>query len=195
MDVRNKVFLLAGSLLVCGVAWPQSPNYGVGRPATKAEISAWDIVISPDGKELPPGHGTSKEGAAIYRVKCAGCHGPDGYSKQHAPTLIQSKTPRSKDGEVRCLQPCVNDANVMAVNSPYSTIIWDYINRGMPLGKEGTLKPDEVYSLTAFLLFRNNVIQEDEVMTEKTLPAVKMPNAKGFSIPVWKKGTPRLPGY
>ncbi len=195
MDLRNKVFLLAGTLLVCGVAWSQSPTYGVGRPATQAEISAWDIVISPDGKELPPGHGTSKEGAAIYRVKCAGCHGPDGYSKNHAPTLIQSKTPRSKDGEVRCLQPCVNDANAMAVNSPYSTIIWDYINRGMPLGKEGTLKPDEVYSLTAFLLFRNNVIAEDEEMTEKTLPAVKMPNAKGFSIPVWKKGTPRLPGY
>ena len=195
MDLRNKVLLIAGGLLVCGVAWSQSPNYGVGRPATQAEIGAWDIVISPDGKELPPGHGTSKEGAAIYRVKCAGCHGPDGYSKNHAPTLIQSKTPRSKDGEVRCLQPCVNDANAIAVNSPYSTIIWDYINRGMPLGKEGTLKPDEVYSLTAFLLFRNNVIQEDEVMTEKTLPAVKMPNAKGFSIPVWKKGTPRLPGY
>ena len=195
MDLRNRVFLVAGAFLVCGVAWSQSPTYGVGRPATQVEISAWDIVISPDGKELPPGHGTSKEGAAIYRVKCAGCHGPDGYSKNHAPTLIQSKTPRSKDGEVRCLQPCVNDANTIAVNSPYSTIIWDYINRGMPLGKEGTLKPDEVYSLTAFLLFRNNVIAEDEEMTEKTLPAVKMPNAKGFSIPVWKKGTPRLPGY
>jgi cytochrome c len=65
----------------------------------------------------------------------------------------------------------------------------------MPLGKEGTLKADEVYSLTAFLLFRNNVIGEDEVMTDKTLAAVKMPNAKGFSIPLWKHGTPRLPGY
>jgi hypothetical protein len=195
MDLRNKVFLVAGVLLLGGAAWSQSPTYGVGRPATQTEISAWDIVVSPDGKELPPGHGTSKEGAAIYRVKCAGCHGPDGYSKNHAPTLIQSKTPRSKEGEVRCLQPCVNDANAIAVNSPYSTIIWDYINRGMPLGKEGTLKPDEVYSLTAFLLFRNNVIREDEEMTEKTLPAVKMPNGKGFSIPVWKKGTARLPGY
>jgi hypothetical protein len=195
MDFRKPVLLLAGGLLACGAAWAQSPNYGVGRPATEAEIKAWDIVISPDGKELPPGRGTSKEGAVVYKAKCAGCHGPDGYSKNHAPTLIQSKEPRSKEGEVRCLQPCVNDANAIAVNSPYSTILWDYINRGMPLGKEGTLKPDEVYSLTAFLLFRNNVIAEDEEMTEKTLPAVKMPNAKGFSIPVWKKGTPRLPGY
>jgi hypothetical protein len=195
MDLRNKAFVFAGALLVCGVACAQAPDYGVGRPATKAEISTWDIVISPDGKELPPGRGTSKAGAEIYRVKCAGCHGPDGYSKNHAPTLIQSKTARSPEGAVPCLQPCVNDVNTLGVNAPYATIIWDFINRGMPLGKEGTLKPDEVYSLTAFLLFRNNVIGEDEVMTDKTLPAVKMPNAKGFSIPVWKHGTPRLPGY
>ena len=197
MDLRNRVFLLAGALLVCGVARSQAPDFGVGRPATQAEIRTWDIVISPDGKELPPGHGTSKEGAAIYRVKCAGCHGADGYSKNHAPTLIQSKTARPADsmGMAPCLQPCVNDANTLAVNAPYATIMWDYINRGMPLGKEGTLKADEVYSLSAFLLFRNNVIREDEVMTDKTLAAVKMPNAKGFSIPVWKHGTPRLPGY
>jgi len=195
MGSLNKVFLFAGVLLVCGAAWSQALDYGVGRPATQAEIKAWDIVISPEGKELPPGRGTAKEGAAIYRAKCAACHGADGYSKNHAPTLIPSNTPRSKDGEVRCLAPCVNDSNTMGVNSPYATIIWDYINRGMPLGKEGTLKPDEVYSLTAFLLFRNNVIREDEVMTDKTLPTVKMPNAKGFNVPVWKKDTPRLPGY
>ena len=47
----------------------------------------------------------------------------------------------------------------MALHSPYATVMWDYINRGMPLGKEGTLKPDEVYALTAFLLFKNGVDQ------------------------------------
>ena len=41
--------------------------------------------------------------------------------------------------------------------------MWDYINRGMPLGKEGSLKPDEVYALTAYLLFKNGVIHEDDV--------------------------------
>jgi hypothetical protein len=174
----------------------QSPTYGVGRAPTADEVKAWDIVISPDGKELPPGKGTAKEGATLYRTKgCAGCHGTDGYSKNHAPTLIQSKAKRDKEGEVTCLEPCVNDNNTMPVHSPYATVIWDYINRGMPLGKEGSLKPDEVYSLTAFLLFRNNVIKEDEVMTDKTLPAVKMPNAKGFAIPEWTHGTPRLQGY
>jgi S-disulfanyl-L-cysteine oxidoreductase SoxD len=194
MDLGNRVWLFSGALLACSVAWSQSPTYGVGHPATEAQTKAWDIVISPDGKELPPGQGTAKQGAAIYKVKCAVCHGPDGWSKNHAPTLIQSKEPRPTEGVVTCLGPCVNDANVIARNSPYATIVWDYVNRGMPLGAEGTLKPDEVYSLTAFLLFRNNVIREDEVMNAKTLPAVKMPNPS-FAVPPYTPGKPRLQGY
>jgi S-disulfanyl-L-cysteine oxidoreductase SoxD len=96
-----------------------------------------------------------------------------------------------------CLAPCVNDNNAMALHSPFATVIWDYINRGMPIGKEGTLKPDEVYSLTAFILFKNNVIQENDVMDAKSLPQVKMPNKDGFALPPeeWKHGQPRLQGY
>jgi len=95
-----------------------------------------------------------------------------------------------------CLAPCVNDSNAMAIHSPYATVIWDYINRGMPLGREGSLTPDEVYSLTAFLLYRNDVIKEDEVMDAASLPKVKMPNEKGYALPpAWKHGESRLAGY
>jgi len=96
-----------------------------------------------------------------------------------------------------CLAPCVNDNNVMALHSPYASVMWDYINRGMPLGKEQTLKPDEVYALTAFLLFKNGVIKEDEVMDAQSLPKVVMPNLKGFAMPPepWKHGAPRLQHY
>jgi hypothetical protein len=95
-----------------------------------------------------------------------------------------------------CLAPCVNDANAMALHSPFATTIWDYINRGMPIGKEGTLSANEVYALTAFLLFKNDVIQEDEVLDAQSLPKVKMPNRDGFALPPeWKHGTPRLQGY
>jgi len=84
----------------------------------------------------------------------------------------------------------------MGVHSPFATTIWDYINRGMPLGQEGTLKPNEVYSLTAFLLYKNDVIKEDEVMDADSLPKVKMPNREGFALPpTWKPKTPRLEGY
>jgi len=86
---------------------------------------------------------------------------------------------------------------LMAVSAPFATTMWDYINRGMPLGREGSLKPDEVYSLVAFLLFRNDVIKsEDEVLDQKTLPAIKMPNLSGYTEdPEWKHATPRLANY
>jgi cytochrome c len=65
----------------------------------------------------------------------------------------------------------------------------------MPLGKEGSLTPDEVYALTAFLLYRNDVIREDEVMNAQSLPKVSMPNRNGFAIALWEHGQPRLQGY
>jgi S-disulfanyl-L-cysteine oxidoreductase SoxD len=180
---------------ICPSAWTQSPAYGLGRTPTAEEVRAWDIAISPTGKELPSGHGTAKEGAALYvRKGCAGCHGAMG-SGAHAPTLISNKSGQ-KGSALFCLAPCVNDSNAMGVHSPFATTIWDYINRGMPLGKEGTLTPNEVYALTAFLLYKNNVIKEDEVMDTRSLPAVKMPNRDGFALPPeWKHGTSRLQGY
>jgi len=194
MDWRKAAVAMA----LCGtgvIALAQSPTYGVGRAPTQAEIRAWDIAISPTGKELPQGHGTAKEGAALFVSKgCGGCHGAAGNGGQ-APTLIKS------DGEhhtmaTTCLAPCVNDSNAMAVHSPFATTIWDYINRGMPLGKEGSLKPDEVYALTAYILYKNKVIKEDEVLSAESLPKVKMPNSGGFGLPpAWKHGEPRLQGY
>src|SRR6266853_1660385 len=112
------VFIVA----LCQVGAAQSPTYGVGRTPSAEEVRAWDISISPTGKELPPGHGTGKEGAPLYVQKgCAGCHGRSG-SMAQAPTLIRS------DGTAKsafsCLSPCVNDNNVLALHSPYATVLW-----------------------------------------------------------------------
>jgi hypothetical protein len=193
-----RFFLVTAVLGICQTAWTQSPTYGVGRTPTAEEIRAWDIAISPTGKELPPGQGTAKEGAVLFVQKgCSGCHGATG-SEGPAPTLISRKgvKPVSSMPSMPCLAPCVNDANSMGVHSPFATTIWDYINRGMPLGEEGTLSSNEVYALTAFLLYKNDVIKEDEVMNALSLPKVKMPNRDGFGLPPeWKHGTPRLQGY
>jgi len=189
------VMFLVVSLGMCLIASAQSPTFGVGRTPTAEEIRAWDISISTDGKELPPGHGSAKEGAQLYVQKgCAGCHGRSGSGAQ-APTLIRSDG--ASKSSMPCLAPCVNDANVMALHSPFATVMWDYINRGMPLGKEGTLKPDEVYALTAFLLYKNGVVQEDDVMDARSLPKVAMPNRQGFALPAqeWKPKMPRLQNY
>jgi cytochrome c len=190
----HRLFVGVAILGTVQIAWTQAPNYGVGRSPTAEELRAWDISISPTGKELPDGHGTAKEGAVLYVQKgCAGCHGTNGSSGGHAPTLISNKDAKPSS---MCLAPCVNDANTMSLHSPFATVIWDYINRGMPLGDEGSLAPNEVYALTAFLLFKHDIIKEDEVMNAQSLPKVKMPNREGFALPpAWKHGTPRLQGY
>ena len=193
--VLPKFLLVAMVAVIWHPGWTQSPTYGLGRTPTPEEIRAWDISISPTGKELPPGQGTAKEGAVLYARKgCAGCHGMNG-SGTHAPTLIARPGYHRSPSDF-CLAPCVNDSNAMAIHAPFAATMWDYIHRGMPLGNEGSLQPDEVYALTAFLLFKNGVIQEGEVMNARTLPQVRMPNHNGFALPPeWKPGTPRLQGY
>jgi len=191
-----KVLPLA-AILVVGIASAQGPTYGVGRTPTAEEIKAWDISISPTGKELPAGHGTAKEGEVLFKQKgCAGCHGATGMGAG-APALVKGGPPASatmaKGMEGMHMVP---DTGIMALRSPYAVTIWDYIHRGMPLNREGTLKPDEVYAITAYLLYKNDVIKEDEVMTEQTLPKVNMPNKNGFAdMPQWQHGVPRLAGY
>jgi cytochrome c len=180
---------VAMTLGLSRIARSQSPTFGLGTTPTAEEIRAWDIAIRPDGKELPPGKGSAKEGAELYAQKCAACHGKNGYEGR-APQLIKAD-PAAMTGLPPCLSPCIRGTNVMGIYSPYATVIWDYINRGMPFGKEGSLKSDEVYALTAYLLFKNGVIPENQILTEQTLPQVKMPNRDGYVLPDWKHGAPR----
>ena len=167
----------------------QSPTYGVGRTPTAEEIRAWDISIGPTGEELPPGRGTAKEGERLYRAKgCAGCHGPNGMGGKGSAPILKSKAGPNVELWAR--------GRILPLRSPYAVLVWDYINRAMPLDEEGTLTADEVYSLTAFLLSINGVIPEDTVIDAKSLPNVKMPIGDNYApLPDWKPRTPRLKGY
>src|SRR5437773_9775776 len=192
MRLRSLLLLVIGLMVtgaLCHAAWAQSPTYGLGKTPSAEEMRVWDIAISPDGKELPPGSGSAKEGAPLYTQKCAACHGATG-SGGRAPELIKPTTPATGN-QPPCLSPCIRVANVMAIHSPYATTIWDYINRGMPFGNEGSLTPNEVYAITAFLLYKNGVIPEDQVVDAQSLPQIKMPNRDGYVLPDWKHGTPR----
>ncbi len=182
LSVLPLVMLLGGSALA------QSPTYGVGRTPTAEEIRAWDISISPTGEELPPGRGTVEEGALVYRRKgCAGCHGRTGTGGR-ADRLVKRDAGPDADPW--------NLGRILPIRAPYATVVWDYINRGMPLNREGTLTADEVYALTAYLLYLNDVIPEDKVLDAQSLPRVEMPNRNAFApLPDWKPGRPRLLGY
>ena len=171
--------LVSMVIAAAGVAsQAQSPTYGLGKAPTGEEVRAWDIAVGPEGKELPPGQGTAKEGATIYAQQCAGCHGPTG---------IEGPFDRLVGG-----QGTLNTSRpVKTVGSywPFATTVWDYINRAMPTDRPGSLTPDQVYALTAFLLYRNGIVQESDVMDAQSLPKVRMPNRDGFVAdprPDWK---------
>jgi S-disulfanyl-L-cysteine oxidoreductase SoxD len=188
MGSRNVLLIAFAFVLLVGVSvLTQGATYGVGRTPTAEEIRALDISISPTGEELPPGKGTAKEGGELYRTKgCAACHGAAGVGSI-AP-LLKSKNPSNPDVWAK--------ERILPLRAPFATIVWDFINRAMPLGREGTLTADEVYSLTAYLLFLNALVPEDQVIDAQSLPMVKMPIGDNYGLlPEWKHGTPRLKGY
>lgn len=170
---------LAAALLLATTASPaQSPSYQLGRTPTADEIRSWDIAVGPEGRELPPGSGTAREGAKLYERRCARCHGPaephglvyfDPNERPGAPLVGGQGTLQSK-----------NPVKTVGSYWPFATTLWDYINRAMPRYEAGTLKADEVYAVTAYLLFKNGIIGEGDAMDSKSLPKVRMPNRDGF---------------
>jgi S-disulfanyl-L-cysteine oxidoreductase SoxD len=173
----SRKFLLPVMILaipLAAVVQSQSRAYpNVGTPLSQADIQSFDRMIGPEGKELPPGRGTAKEGAAIYAKRCEVCHGKNGENGLMRSLVIGSPGKPYRGtyyGEER------NGPSYY----PYATIAWDYINRAMPVPEPGSLTPNEVYALVAVLFYWNGIINESDVMDEKTLPKVQMPNRNGF---------------
>ena len=171
------LFLAVGS--ACGIVVraqaPKPPaTFGIGRPATAAEIAAWDIDVGPDGAGLPPGSATSADGAPIYAAKCASCHGATG--KEGPNDRLVGRVPGDEF-------PFARDPRVpRTIGSywPYATTVFDYIRRAMPPTAPGSLSDREVYALTAYLLALNNLIPDDASMDATSLPKVTMPARDRF---------------
>jgi cytochrome c len=158
----------------------QSPKYNVGTPLSQEEIKSFDFMIGPQGQELPAGSGTAKDGAPIFAKRCEVCHGKNGEKG------VLRRLTLGSPGKPY-LGPFKNEEKDSVAYYPFATIVWDYINRAMPVPKPGSLTHEEVYALTAFLLYRNGIIGESDVMDAKTLPKVEMPNRNGFvpAVPVY----------
>lgn len=155
-------------VLGSSAAVAEGPN--LGRPIDPAEIAAWDISVLPDGAGLPPGSGTSIEGARIYAQKCAMCHGENGKGGPYA--AVVGGVPLTGMDTVKTI------ANFW----PYATTVFDFIRRAMPWQQPKTLTNDEVYALTAYILALNKLVGEHDPMNAETLPKVRMPNRDGFII-------------
>src|SRR5579863_6495957 len=158
MRFHFSLLVPAVALAACFTAAAQTPDYiNVGRAPTAQEVQAMDIAIGIDGKELPPGSGNAKAGAALFAQKCAACHGENQEGSAQAPALVGGK------GTLTSLHPKMTAGSYW----PFATTIFDYIRRAMPRYQEGSLKADEVYSLTAFILFRNDISKEDDRSEER----------------------------
>ena len=161
------------SIVVALLAWGAfaQEGPGLGVEATPQEVAAWDISIAPDGEGLPAGSGSALEGGPIYALQCLVCHGEEGGGQLNDVLVGGHGT---LDGP----------APLKTVGSfwPYATTIFDYIRRAMPYLQPQSLTNDEVYALTAYLLFLNGIIDEEAVLDARTLPEVRMPNRDNFVL-------------
>ena len=147
----------------------QGPN--LGHEATPAQIAGWDISVGPDGAGLPPGRGTAATGAAVYEQKCQSCHGAKG-AGQPNDRLVGGQGTLTGRTPVRTI----------GSYWPYATTVFDYVRRSMPYTQPQSLRDDEVYAVTAYLLNLNGIIGDNDEMNAQTLPKVKMPNQPNFII-------------
>lgn len=150
----------------------EAGHYGYGSVATPDEISGWDIDIRPDGVGLPPGGATPEEGEMLYEEKCATCHGSFGEGVGRYPVL--------SGGEGTLTEP--RPEKTVGSFWPYASTLWDYIHRAMPFAEPQSLSDDEVYAITAYVLYLNDLIEYDFEVTQQSLATIEMPNKDGFYV-------------
>ena len=174
--VSTAIWIAAG---VLGAAQSGVPIAAIGHAPQASAVAERDLTVFPDGRGLPPGQGSAREGRVIFATHCAACHGANGEGSNDFPRLV---------GGVGTLK---TSSPVLTVGSywPYATTLWDYNRRAMPYTQPGLLTNAEVYAVTAYLLHMNGIIQENDVLDARSLAAVRMPNRDGFvrdARPDWR---------
>jgi cytochrome c5 len=152
---------------------PAKPQIALGKPVSEVDIAPWNIDIqTPTGVGLPPGRGTVAQGKAVYEARCASCHGADAKGGPQYGTMVGG------------IGSFTTDKRVLTPGSmyPYAPILFDYIRRAMPMDRPQSLIPDEVYAVSAYLLYLNGLVPADAVMDANSLPQVQMPNRNGFIV-------------
>ena len=145
-------------------------HYGYGKDASPAEVAGWDIDIRPDGLGLPPGSATPEDGEMMYEDKCALCHGSFGEGVGRYPVLA--------GGEGTLTEP--RPEKTVGSFWPYASTLWDYIHRAMPFAEPESLSDEEVYAITAYVLYLNDLVDYEFELNQDSLATIEMPNKDGF---------------
>ena len=167
------LFLIMISLFISFSSHAENRKYNIGKLATKIEVAGWDIDVRPDGVGAPKGSGNAIDGEEIYVNRCAACHGDFGEGVDRWPALVGG------DGTLASHDPEKTTGSYW----PYASTIFDYVYRSMPFGEAQTLTHDETYRVVAYLLYMNEIIEEDFVLNDKNIGKIKMPNEEGFLLP------------
>lgn len=157
---------------------------GVGRPASVAELAAWDIDVRPDFMGLPPGSGSVAQGAKLWEAKCALCHGVFGESQDAFPPLVGGSTRADIErGRVAALSAETEVPKTTMMKLATVSTLWDYIRRAMPFNAPKSLTVDEVYAATAYVLHLADIVPADFVLSERSIGSVqqRLPNRNGMS--------------
>jgi cytochrome c len=176
--------LLIGSAILAALSAPAfAGKMGIGRPALPEEVAAWNLDVSPDGTGLPEGSGDVLTGEDLFSENCASCHGEFGEGQGNWPKLAGGK------GTLADADPLKTVGSYW----PHLSTTFDYVNRSMPFGNAQSLTPDEVYAITAYILYNNDLVDEDFVLSKANFTEVVLPNAGGFIMD--DRDTTELPKF
>jgi S-disulfanyl-L-cysteine oxidoreductase SoxD len=164
--------LLLTSALVVLAAPAVAEPLGIGRAALPEEIAAWDVKIMPDGRGLPPGGMGVEDGEQAFIDYCAACHGDFAEGLDNWPPLAGGRGTLTHERPVK----------TVGSYWPYLSTVWDYVNRSMPYGNAQSLSPDEVYGITAYILYSEGLVDYDFVLTNENFTEVRLPNEDGFYV-------------
>ena len=163
---------LASGVNMTAPAPQMEGTYGIGRVALEEEIAAWDVDVLPDGRGLPEGSGDVLTGEEVFADRCGSCHGDFAEGVDNWPVLAGG------------FDTLADEDPVKTVGSywPHLSTAWDYISRSMPFGEAGTLTADETYAIVAYILYSNELVDDDFVLSRENFADFDMYNMEGFVI-------------
>lgn len=147
-------------------------GYGLGREALPEEVAAWNVDVAPDGTGLPEGSGDVWTGETVFAEHCAICHGDFAEGVDNWPKLAGGADTLADEDPLK----------TVGSYWPHLSTAWDYVNRSMPFGNAQSLEPDDVYAIVAYILYSNDLVDDDFVLSHENLASFEMPNADGFII-------------
>lgn len=163
----------------------QTKFSGIGRPATTAEVKAWDIDVRPDFTGLPKGSGSVELGMKVWDEKCASCHGTFGESNEVFTPIVGGTTAADiKTGRVKSLISGDYPQRTTLMKMSTLSSMWDYINRAMPWNAPKSLSVSEVYGVTAYILHMGDILPANFVLSDANIREVqaKLPNRNGVTL-------------